>query len=159
LHIRDIYILNNILISFYSHFNVAIIKQAFKVFKIDHHVKDARVIIKYDDTDSPEPSPPEVSKINKPETSQNLKTQFESYGMSDENEDLVRRCPFCIMKFNHATYLLYHMMHIHKKKPSIFIDSLGSNKNPLNQNRLQQVQTCPRCMKKCSSPIGKISDR
>lgn len=79
-------ILNCSLISFYSHFNVAIIKQAFKVFKIDHHVKDARVIIKYDESDSPEPSPPEVSKVNKPETSQksqNPTTQFESYGNYD----------------------------------------------------------------------------
>ena len=49
------------------------------------------------------------------------------------------------MKYDHATYLLYHLMHIHKKKPSDFINEIS--------NKANRVQTCPRCMKKCSSPI------
>ena len=37
----------------------------------------------------------------------------ETYGLNSEDEDLVKRCPSCNMKFDHATYLLYHLMHIH----------------------------------------------
>ena len=50
------------------------------------------------------------------------------------------------MKFKHATYLLYHVVHIHQFKPAHFISDLMDKK--------RQILTCPRCVsKKCLSPI------
>ena len=73
------------------------------------------------------------------------KLEFETYGLSKDEADLVTRCPKCYQKFHHATYLLYHLLHMHKEKPSKFIGEVMKNHNKL--------LTCSRCMKKCKSPI------
>ena len=68
---------------YFRHVNVQLVKQAFKAFNIDHHIKaePARVVIKYDDPD-PEPSPGSSKQTDVTDVSKKTqpKTQFESYG-------------------------------------------------------------------------------
>ena len=68
---------------------------------------------------------------------------FVQYG--SKNEDLVTRCPSCCQKFSHATYLMYHLMYIHKKEPTTFIDGI--------MNKSAGIFTCSKCHEKGSTPI------
>ena len=106
------------------------LRQALKVWNLEKSLKaPAPMVVKT------EPSEKAVAK----------KLEFETYGLDREECDLVTRCPECNFKFNHATYLLYHMTHVHRKKPSKFIGEIMKNHN--------RLFTCKRCMKKCKSPI------
>ena len=108
------------------------LRQALKVWNLEKSLK------------APAPKPM-VVKTETSEKTETKKLDFENYGLDREECDLVTRCPECNFKFNHATYLLYHLMHVHRKKPSKFIGEVMKNHN--------RLFTCKRCMKKCKSPI------
>merc|ERR1719323_85244 len=104
-------------------------RQAFKIWNLEKHLK------------APQPIIVKTEKKPSSEAESSKKLDFETYGLEREDSELVTRCPECNFKFNHATYLLYHLMHMHKKKPSKFIGEVMKNHNNL--------YTCKRCMKKC----------
>ncbi len=75
-----------------------------------------------------------------------IKIEPEHYGLKTKNTvDLVTRCRYCHLKFKHATYLLYHITHLHKQKPENAVQGL------MQEN--SQIQKCPKCMQNILSPI------
>ena len=117
---------------------------AFKVWNLDKHVLS-----------SPLPTVDMSSKIGAASSGVKIgpasavkKIQFEDYGFSDEkHSEIVTKCPVCFIKFDRATFLLYHMKHNHKKNPVRFVSQM--------MDKYNELYNCGRCMKKCSSPIGK----
>ena len=82
---------------------------------------------------------------------------FEGYGLSVELEEKCSTCPVCFIDCNCATYLLYHLLHIHGKRPISFIyemlkEDTKNIGNALEDSEVQRVN-CGRCFAKCSSPL------
>ena len=85
------------------------------------------------------------------------KIKFEGYGLSLENEEKVSTCPVCFIDCNCATYLLYHLLHIHGKRPiSVIYEMLKEDTKAvgeaLEDSDVQRVN-CGRCFAKCSSAL------
>ena len=80
------------------------LQKSLKIWNLEKHLKT--------------PTLTPVTPALTPVVEEPKKFEFETYGLSKADADLVTRCPECNHKFHHATYLLYHLLHMHKQKPS-----------------------------------------
>ena len=124
-----------------KNFPDSVVKGALKALNLDHLIPKKPLNIKFNIKSEKFSASTSSSSLEKLPP----KIDSDPYKLSSFDERLVTRCYKCGEKFNHATYLIYHLIAKHDLQPRDYISEVMGN--------TPQVMSCPRCMKKCLSPI------